>query len=155
MKVRYLSLPSRERGLKSLKLTTHAHFLLSLPSRERGLKCLNLRRCYCRILSLPSRERGLKCFCVNVVAEIRYVAPLAGAWIEIRTNSTKNSKSPSLPSRERGLKLNDIISLILQFSSLPSRERGLKCRFLLTSHKSLWVAPLAGAWIEISTLFLK
>ena len=32
------------------------------------------------------------------------VAPLAGAWVEIRLNLEKYSESGSLPSRERGLK---------------------------------------------------
>ena len=34
-----MSLPSRERGLKSKKVTTKKGEVGSLPSRERGLKC--------------------------------------------------------------------------------------------------------------------
>ena len=55
------------------------------------------------------------------------VAPLAGAWIEIRGTSV----------------------LFVFFMSLPSRERGLKFKLLIIYHKPLKVAPLAGAWIEI------
>ena len=56
----------------------------------------------------------------------------------------------SLPSRERGLKL---LLLLLQFMperSLPSRERGLKFNNLPNCILCEVVAPLAGAWIEIS-----
>ena len=34
--------------------------------------------------------------------------------------------------------------------SLPSRERGLKCPKLPQYRQSGFVAPLAGAWIEIA-----
>ena len=78
-----LSLPSRERGLKSIDLDGQEATIQSLPSRERGLKF-----CFLRIeselgsKSLPSRERGLK-----FVAGILLFEFLL-----------------SLPSRERGLK---------------------------------------------------
>ena len=107
---------------------------------------------------------------------VRTVAPLAGAWIEIdallrtaillkmslpsRERGLKyayhvnrpTSISLSLPSRERGLKyvLSSVMQL-LQHASLPSRERGLKLLSdSLSSVSSIVVAPLAGAWIEIS-----
>ena len=35
-------------------------------------------------MSLPSRERGLKFALLAEFTETRFVAPLAGAWIEIR-----------------------------------------------------------------------
>ena len=54
------------------------------------------------------------------------VAPLAGAWIEIKMVSVVFYRRPSLPSRERGLKLfnDEMVQALL--TSLPSRERGLK-----------------------------
>ena len=79
-----------------------------------------------------------------------YVAPLAGAWIEIgitkerikrRMRSlpsrerglkseclpwTEGGAHPSLPSRERGLKLCPVFPPPDVSRSLPSRERGLK-----------------------------
>ena len=56
------------------------------------------------------------------------VAPLAGAWIEIKwTGCDTLHNDASLPSRERGLKLKILQNLLI----IPS------------------VAPLAGAWIEI------
>ena len=57
------------------------------------------------MLSLPSRERGLKsCLAVRVNSQ-KFVAPFAGAWIEISYNHVKQKRLvKSLPSRERGLK---------------------------------------------------
>ena len=56
------------------------------------------------------------------------VAPLVGAWIEIKNTNEKEEKTPSLPSWERGLKFSPSVDLIV----------------------SMRVAPLVGAWIEIS-----
>ena len=41
----------------------------------------------------------------------------------------------------------------MNFMSLPSRERGLKCQCSGGRNKNPPVAPLAGAWIEISCLY--
>ncbi len=102
------------------------------------------------------------------------VAPLAGAWVEIAWKElTEKAEQLSLPSRERGLKfllpeaplsrwlslpsrergLKSVISNgnYIDPKSLPSRERGLKYGMAVIS---LWidpVAPLAGAWVEISS----
>ena len=54
------------------------------------------------------------------------VAPLAGAWIEIRCLHRSQFLPLSLPSRERGLKCERLSDLVESFMSLPSRERGLK-----------------------------
>ena len=57
-----------------------------------------------------------------------YVAPFAGAWIEIKVAPSSGILvSLSLPSRERGLKFDVDIAI-----------RGYGC-----------VAPFAGAWIEM------
>ena len=57
------------------------------------------------IPSLPSRERGLKS-AIDPQKEYEiFVAPLAGAWIEICQQIAIRGKDvASLPSRERGLK---------------------------------------------------
>ncbi len=100
--------------------------------------------------SLPSRERGLKLSNGDQDTQIVLVAPLAGAWIEIRKFCTSwKKKTPSLPSRERGLKLRKVSCSLYPLLSLPSRERGLKCPSSQTSWSLTSVAPLAGAWIEI------
>ena len=76
----------------------------SLPSRERGLKSLVGQVIYNVHKSLPSRERGLKFPGGKEFINSGQVAPLAGAWIEIFIVSSDIPKSRSLPSRERGLK---------------------------------------------------
>ncbi len=57
------------------------------------------------------------------------VAPLVGAWIEI--------------------KINKIIKDYL-IMSLPSWERGLKFTAARIALPAVGVAPLVGAWIEIT-----
>ena len=55
-----LSLPSRERGLKSNGTLENVFCNMSLPSRERGLKSICFGVPLLSPTSLPSRERGLK-----------------------------------------------------------------------------------------------
>ena len=66
-------------------------------------------------------------------AHVRCVAPLAGAWIEIRQKETRRRRVWSLPSREHGLK----------YVRIGILKHGLK------------VVPLAGAWIEIADMSLR
>ena len=56
----------------------------------------------------------------------------------------------SLPSRGRGLKYKVYMVLGLELVSLPSRGRGLKLFALRRPAVNPLVAPLAGAWIEIT-----
>ena len=101
-----------------------------------------------------------------------YVAPRAGAWIEIGSPwciiksipslpvrerglkfvcRTANGKMfTSLPVRERGLKSSVMKTLTPDFMSLPVRERGLKLLDGIVRPYDCAVAPRAGAWIEIS-----
>ena len=51
-------------------------YLLSVLYKNKQIFCAIL-------LSLLSRERGLKSFCQSAI-NLAYVAPLAGAWIEIQ-----------------------------------------------------------------------
>ena len=77
--------------------------------------------------SLPLRERGLKYNSTGNPLHDLKVAPLAGAWIEIKAAPAYGQARESLPLRERGLKSHPLL-----FDFVP-----------------LYVAPLAGAWIEI------
>ena len=79
-----------------------------------------------------------------------YVAPLAGAWVEIYDDGALTVKYGSLPSRERGLKFRRPIAFNVLVPSLPSRERGLKLQLPERLQILQEVAPLAGAWVEIS-----
>ena len=122
------------------------------------------------LLSLPMRERGLK-FVFSLALWVSYVAPHAGAWIEIGTSMGEllrwmvaphagawiempqgivqgSAPRSSLPMRERGLKCKLDLNRFLCNTSLPMRERGLKYSNYQLAHDQL-VAPHAGAWIEI------
>ena len=100
----------------------------SLPSWERGLKWSSWQGYGYWPRSLPSWERGLKS----------------------KSLSSHASRHPSLPSWERGLKYNRHRAFRCWNSSLPSWERGLKFYITHIHHASYRVAPLVGAWIEIS-----
>ena len=78
-----MSLPSRERGLKSFDIVDMIRGLRSLPSRERGLKSLLYPFFIFSLMSLPSRERGLKLLNEDTGDTLDAVAPFAGAWIEM------------------------------------------------------------------------
>ena len=56
----------------------------SLPLRERGLKFDVILRVIGSGMSLPLRERGLKLLLPRFFQSPHQVAPLAGAWIEIK-----------------------------------------------------------------------
>ena len=78
--------------------------LQSLPVRERGLKFLESKQKLKEERSLPVRERGLKLSCAEELKKAGYVAPCAGAWIEIYYLQHNRTSKTSLPVRERGLK---------------------------------------------------
>ena len=98
--------------------------------RERGLKYITPPPVCGSALSLPMRERGLKLYSEEGRRHLLYVAPHAGAWIEIVFGGWRVQTWLSLPMRERGLKYGQ---------GNPK--------------KSLYaVAPHAGAWIEITDI---
>ena len=167
-----MSLPSRERGLKSCSPCCKKGLLTSLPSRERGLKSYEpdafgktglvapLAGAWIEIgkstlkehelvESLPSRERGLK-FERRRSCLSRKVAPLAGAWIEITQNMSAKVVQAVAPLAGAWI---EIVMLqkehLMLIPSLPSRERGLKLLSVQHMQQKQFVAPLAGAWIEI------
>ena len=123
------SLPSRERGLKCENPCCLDGVHTSLPSRERGLKSIMPVSQDIKLLSLPSRERGLKSQFVLAFYHGLFVAPFAGAWIEISNRCCRRCGG---------------------YLSLPSRERGLKFLWLKGYAPEIEVAPFAGAWIEIA-----
>ena len=64
---------------------------------------------------------------IQTVPGPTHVAPLAGAWIEIKLAIVASEKtSSSLPLRERGLKYPLTSVTTAPAESLPLRERGLK-----------------------------
>ena len=81
-----------------------------------------------------------------------FVAPLVGAWIEIVPIGVSPIYTLSLPSWERGLKSGTWQAILSATRSLPSWERGLKFKNPVLAALFAVVAPLVGAWIEISIL---
>ena len=124
---------------------------MSLPSRERGLKSNSDEVVPLTEKSLPSRERGLKCLERRWRKEIMQVAPFTGAWIEISIESGSPVQVNVAPftgawieiARRRPLRVGDRMSL-------PSRERGLKLATAMMIGLPSIVAPFTGAWIEIN-----
>ena len=78
--------------------------------------------------SLPSRERGLKFVEARFKVTVDFVAPLAGAWIEILKRQNVSTKR-----------------LVAPFAGA-----WIEMRRMTTSTQRGCVAPFAGAWIEIS-----
>ena len=71
------------------------------------------------LLSLPLWERGLKYFADGTEYMVDYVAPLVGAWIEIKVQSLVNRYLKSLPLWERGLKSGQILFNYEELSRSP------------------------------------
>ena len=124
------SLPSRERGLKSVRQPGERLRGESLPSRERGLKWLHDDIEFASQVSLPSRERGLK-FRIRAAGTIPPgVAPFTGAWIEISGQSAPHPVSEVAPFTGAWIEIHSESF----YGSWPH------------------VAPFTGAWIEISRI---
>ena len=78
-------------------------------------------------MSLPSWERGLKFTVFTLYFSLALVAPLVGAWIEIKNRGVDTAESGVAPLVGAWIEIFDGTYVLF-----PSR-----------------VAPLVGAWIEI------
>ena len=78
----------------------------SLPSRERGLKFKQMIIVFIRKFVAPLAGAWIEISEFLPLVLYVFVAPLAGAWIEIVSGRNDGCVYPSLPSRERGLKLS-------------------------------------------------
>ena len=81
--------------------------------------------------------------------ELKLVASLAEAWIEIDKIVGRRAETASPPSRRRGLKFYNVGKEGRCQSSPPSRRRGLKLLNPFNNVILEIVASLAEAWIEI------
>ena len=77
------SLPSRERGLKSNKVSANSAKRIVAPLAGAWIEIPSSFESGSFLTSLPSRERGLKFEEYSKKGGRIAVAPLAGAWIEI------------------------------------------------------------------------
>ena len=85
------------------------------------------------------------------MAQIRMVAPRAGAWIETRHKSGRYGVDYVAPRAGAWIETQEPRTEFVGFASHPVRVRGLK-RYCLRCLKSdLLVAPRAGAWIETNS----
>ena len=99
------SLPSRERGLKYLRLVLNIKPHCVAPFAGAWVEIDTSDATAAVAESLPSRERGLKSEMEVSTNDQTWVAPFAGAWVEIFEWCFDGEPvGRSLPSRERGLK---------------------------------------------------
>ena len=126
-------------------------FVPSLHSRERGLKSHPCCKQHRSFLVAPLAGAWIEILSGNSSRYSSPVAPLAGAWIEIPSAAPPPRPLASLHSRERGLKSLPSLPFVPSLPSLPSRERGLKYEQFRKGAAACFVAPLAGAWIEITS----
>ncbi len=115
----------------------------------RGLKCGNIGKSDQDFPSHPSRVRGLKCPRSLWRGCILWVAPLAGAWIEISGRTWNFVPTKVAPLAGAWIEIKSLIDIFRRIKSHPSRVRGLKSSPLSDQSDPIHVAPLAGAWIEI------
>ncbi len=81
--------------------------------------------------------------------EAEFVAPLVGAWIEIKSYDEMSQSERVAPLVGAWIEMPWNMALKAQAESLLSWERGLKCYPNATTYTAGMVAPLVGAWIEI------
>ena len=79
--------------------------------------------------SLPLRERGLKSTVYQIQRNLEYVAPLAGAWIEIIFMKQVLMIERVAPLAGAWIEIRKQIYVCRTIRSLPLRERGLKYRY--------------------------
>ena len=121
------SLPSRERGLKSIIYSSHRKIITSLPSRERGLKFL--WRC-------PAGWRW-------------NVAPFAGAWIEISVTIAASFALGVAPFAGAWIEINSESQRLKAQRVAPFAGAWIEIPTVADCIQTLEVAPFAGAWIEM------
>ena len=77
--------------------------------------------------------------------------PIRGAWIEIKTATSKQSKTKSLPIRGAWIEISPPNHANTAAAGRsPSGERGLKYPRTVERQHLAGSLPIRGAWIEIS-----
>ena len=76
--------------------------------------------------SHPSRVRGLKFISGIILYEFLFVAPFAGAWIEIQESIDDADVDLVAPFAGAWIEIISVFLIMKQESSHPSRVRGLK-----------------------------
>ena len=98
----------------------------SLPSRERGLKSLLINLAEHGRKVAPFAGAWIEIFFPPFLLNKQFVAPFAGAWIEITSKSKKRQQSQVAPFAGAWIEIKLLRQNRNRLKSLPSRERGLK-----------------------------
>ena len=143
------SLPTRERGLKSLYLHPQVRRRQVAPHAGAWIEICTVSQGNPDPESLPTRERGLKSDPDGIRLRLGLVAPHAGAWIEIIHSPGRYWNVPVAPHAGAWIEIASRLASWASKASLPTRERGLKSCRSGDRSRTASVAPHAGAWIEI------
>ena len=100
-------------------------------------------------MSLPSRERGLKYVKHYLWWVVTGVAPFAGAWIEIRSDSSICCDVVVAPFAGAWIEITTIVSIFSIIIVAPFAGAWIEIAFALSMVTHYKVAPFAGAWIEM------
>ena len=103
-------------------------------------------------MSLPSRERGLKYFLSLQQFIVVPVAPLAGAWIEIRRTDGHKSCGVVAPLAGAWIEIVNFKPIFVSMLVAPLAGAWIEMIRDPSERSISAVAPLAGAWIEISPI---
>ena len=145
-----MSLPSRERGLKSHDGDARLRQHMSLPSRERGLKWRRHVHDHRSLHVAPFTGAWIEIAYWQVAGMPKEVAPFTGAWIEIVNGRTISPFWLVAPFTGAWIEIDWTVLWVPVDGSLPSRERGLKYIAGELVDDAAVVAPFTGAWIEIA-----
>ena len=121
----------------------------SLPSRERGLKSLKKHTVTTIYTVAPFAGAWIEIIELSDNSRLAVVAPFAGAWIEMTTVKNDLPYLRSLPSRERGLKSLFYWKGVAWKNVAPFAGAWIEIFSSCSKMHGTEVAPFAGAWIEI------
>ena len=112
---------------------------------------INLRICEI-LLSLPSRERGLKYKVFSKSSRHGFVAPFAGAWIEIIKGLYSGHSEHVAPFAGAWIEIKSVFTISSADPVAPFAGAWIEIIMLWNISAKALVAPFAGAWIEISKM---
>ena len=103
--------------------------------------------------SLPSRERGLKYTQFFRFINSFAVAPLAGAWIEMRTIFVRCALCIVAPLAGAWIEMSLMSYCCTVGGVAPLAGAWIEIKKNQSPDYSAFVAPLAGAWIEMIVVY--
>ena len=126
---------------------------MSLPSRERGLKYQRKEDKLWTVYVAPFAGAWIEiCFLLSERTKVHIVAPFAGAWIEITKEKRMLAELLVAPFAGAWIEIHDSGIIKVEESVAPFAGAWIEIKRVGQIFQGLWVAPFAGAWIEIMTL---